>query len=235
MHETIVSFMRHGRYLSAMDFVRPVESVVGGVQGHLLAVLVKITAPLTLRRLASLAGVSPAQASRVMPRLVELGIVERHEVPPASQFVLARDNIAAQAILSLADVHSRMLHQIGESAASISPNPVSVVVFGSFARSAADSESDIDVLVVRHDDVSDEDEKWSDSLEAWRLRLRAVAGNDVELVEATASEAARKLRGRSELWRDIRTEGLTVYGEPIDKLAQSRAVREAQAQRPHHA
>lgn len=201
-----------------MDFARPVEAVVGGTQGRLLAVLAKITAPLTLRRLASLAGVSPAQASRVMPRLVELGIVSRHEVPPASQFLLARDNVAARLLLDLADARSMALREIGEAAAAIAPAPVSVVVFGSFARGEADAVSDIDLAVVRPDDVDDDDEGWADSVEVWRRRVRALTGNEVEIIEATLSEAVRKLGGRSELWRQIRRDGVVVYGRSLDEL-----------------
>ncbi len=202
-----------------MDFARPVEAVVGGAQGRLLAVLTKITAPLTLRRLASLASVSPAQASRVMPRLVELGIVHRHEVPPASQFVLARDNVAAQLLLQLADVQAIALRQIGEAASTISPEPVSVIAFGSFARGDADAASDIDLAVVRADDVDDADERWADSIEAWRRRVRAITGNDVDIAEATVTDATRKLRGRSELWRNIRNDGVIVHGLALEELA----------------
>jgi predicted nucleotidyltransferase len=205
-----------------MDFVRPVEAVVGGAQGRLLNVLVQITAPLSLRRLASLAGVSPAQASRVMPRLVELGIVDRYEVPPASQFVLARENVAARILIALANLHSTALRQIGEAAAAIAPAPVSVIVFGSFARGEADAESDIDVMVVRPDDVDEDDEdddRWSDALDIWRRHVSAVSGNRVEMIEVTGSEARRKFRGRSELWRDIEREGIVVYGRSIDALA----------------
>lgn len=209
-----------GVYSVPMDFARPVEAVVGGAQGRLLAVLVKITAPLTLRRLASLAGVSPAQASRVMPRLVELGIVDRHEVPPASQFVLARDNVAAQLLLDLADARSMALRQIGEAASAISPEAVSVIAFGSFARGEAGAESDIDLAVVRADDVDDDDEQWADSIDVWRRQVRAITGNDVEIVEATISEAARKLRGRSDLWRNIDREGTVVYGQALDELTE---------------
>jgi predicted nucleotidyltransferase len=203
-----------------MDFVRPVEAVVGGAQGRLLAVLLEITAPLTLRRLASLAGVSPAQASRVMPRLVELGIVERHEVPPASQFVLARDNVAAQLLLQLADARTIVLRQVGEAASRVSPEPVSVIAFGSFARGEADADSDIDLAVVRADDVDEDDERWADSLDVWRRQVRAIAGNDVEIVEATASEARRKLGGRSELWRNIQRDGVVVHGLALNELSE---------------
>jgi DNA-binding Lrp family transcriptional regulator len=165
-----------------MDFVRPVEAVVGGAQGRLLNVLVQITAPLSLRRLASLAGVSPAQASRVMPRLVELGIVDRYEVPPASQFVLARENVAAQLLVALANLHSTALRQIGEAAAAIAPAPVSVIVFGSFARGEADAESDIDVMVASPDDVDEDDDRWSDALDIWRRHVSAATGNRVEMI-----------------------------------------------------
>ena len=203
-----------------MDFARPVEAVIGGAQGCLLAVLVKITAPLSLRRLAGLAGVSPAQASRVMPRLVELGIVDRYEVPPASQFVLARSNVAAQLLLTLADAQSTTLRQIGEAASLISPEPVSVIAFGSFARGEADAESDIDLAVVRADEV-DDDEQWGESIDVWRRQVLALTGNEVEIIEATVSEAARKLRGRSELWLNIQRDGIVVHGQAVDALAET--------------
>lgn len=203
-----------------MDFARPVEAVVGGAQGRLLAVLLQITAPLSLRRLASLAGVSPAQASRVMPRLVGLGIVDRHEVPPASQFVLARDNVAAQVLLQLADARAIALQQIGEAASTISPEPVSVIAFGSLARGEADADSDIDLAVVRADDVDEDEEPWADSIDAWRRQVRALTGNEVEIVEATVTEARRKLRGRSELWRNIQREGVVVHGLAVNELGE---------------
>ena len=50
-----------------MDFVHPVEAVIPGAQGRVLAVLVDTTAELNLRTIARLAGVSLAQASRVLP------------------------------------------------------------------------------------------------------------------------------------------------------------------------
>ncbi|MBI2167891.1 MAG: helix-turn-helix domain-containing protein, partial [Actinobacteria bacterium] len=65
-----------------MDFVRPIEAMLAGARGRVLAVLAETTAELNLRTIAQLAGVSQAQASRVLPGMVELGVVERREVPP---------------------------------------------------------------------------------------------------------------------------------------------------------
>ena len=109
--------------------------------------------------------------------------------------------------------------QIGEAVSAISPEPVSVVAFGSFARGEADTHSDIDLAVVRADDVDDDDDGWAESLDAWRRQVRALTGNDVEIIEATASEATRKLRSRSELWRNIKRDGIVVYGRALDELA----------------
>lgn len=77
-----------------MDFVRPVEAIVPGVQGRVLAVLTETTTDLNMRTIARLADVSLSQASRVLAPLVELGVVERRDVPPSSLFRLGRANQA---------------------------------------------------------------------------------------------------------------------------------------------
>lgn len=205
-----------------MDFRIPVEVVIGGTRGQLLAVLAETTAPLTLRRLARLANVSPAQASRVMPGLVELGLVERSEVPPASQFLLVRENVAARFVLQLAGARQAALEQIGAAAEEIEPAPLSVMVFGSLARGEADGKSDVDVIVIRPDHVNEDDERWSDSVDDWRRRAASITGNEVELLEVSASEASRKLRGRSELWRAIRRDGVSVHGLTAAELVEPR-------------
>jgi predicted nucleotidyltransferase len=204
-----------------VDFVRPIEAVMPGAQGRILAVLVETTAPLNLRTLARLAGVSPAQASRVMPGLVDLGLVDRHEVPPSSQFLLARSNVAAQAVIELARSSETAAERIGLAAASMATPPESVIVFGSFARGEAAVESDIDVVVVRPDSIGEDDEEWATALEGWRDEARAITGNSVEVVELSLSEASSKVRGRSEFWRNVRRDGVTVYGLSLDQIAEA--------------
>lgn len=202
----------------AVDFVHPVQAVVPGAQGRVLAVLAETTAPLNLSTLARLAGVSVAQASRVMPGLVELGLVERREIPPSSQFRLIRENVAAQAIIELARSREAALSQIGSSAADFPIPPVSVIVFGSIARGDADRESDLDVIVVRPDDVDDDDDAWATAIERWRSAAQAIAGNTVEVLEVTHHEARTKLSDNAQLWRDVARDGTVVYGLTMNEL-----------------
>ena len=204
-----------------MDFQRPIEAVIPGAQGRILSVLVETTAPLNLRTLARLADVSLAQASRVMPGLVKLGLVERHEVPPSSLFLLLRSNVAAQAIMGLARSRDNALEQIGAATAALSVRPEAVIVFGSFARGEAHSDSDIDVVVVRPDSVDEDDDAWQTSLDEWRTGIVALTGNPVEIVEVSLAEVSSKLNRRSGLWRDVRRDGITVYGLTTSELSKA--------------
>lgn len=201
-----------------MDFLHPIRAVIPGAQGRVLGVLAETTAPLNLSTLARLAGISVAQASRVMPGLVELGLVERREIPPSSQFRLIRENVAAQAIIDLARSRDAALTQIGSAAADLPVPPVSVIVFGSVARGDSDQHSDLDVIIVRPDDVDDDDDAWATSIERWRSEAQAITGNTVEVLEVTQGEARAKLAGSAQLWRDVARDGIVVHGLTMSDL-----------------
>lgn len=198
-----------------MDFVQPVQSLIPGAQGRVLDVLARTTAELNLGTVARIAGVSAAQASRVLPRLVDLGIVERRDVPPSSLYRLVRENLMAQAVLDLVDVRDRTVGRLRMLAQAIRPAPESVVIFGSFARAEATADSDIDVLVVRRADVDEDDERWAASLDEWLLEARRVTGNPVNHLEMSSEDLPAKLRSHKPLWQDIRRDGLLLMGRPI--------------------
>jgi predicted nucleotidyltransferase len=201
-----------------VDFQRPVEAVAPGAQGRILAVLVETSAELNLRTIARLSGVSVAHASRVLPNLVELGIVERRDVPPSALFRFVRENVAARAVSALADARRTVLHELGESARDIEPPPVSVIIFGSFARGEADRDSDLDVVVVRSATTDEDDDRWRESVDRWQEDARRLTGNTVELLEASDEEARRLLRSRRKLWLDVQRDGVVVFGADIDDV-----------------
>lgn len=201
-----------------MDFVHPIRAVIPGAQGRVLEVLAQTTAELNLSTLARLAGVSLAQASRVMPGLVNLGLVERREIPPSSLFRLVRENVAAQAIIHLARSRDTALDRIGAAAADLPFSPVSVIVFGSFARGEADEHSDLDAIIVRPDDVDEDDDAWAIAIERWRSDAQAITGNRIEILEVTDRDARTKLAGPAPLWRDVVRDGIVVDGLTIAEL-----------------
>jgi predicted nucleotidyltransferase len=204
--------------MAAVDFVRPVQAVIPGAQGRVLAVLVETSAELNLRTLSRLSGVSVAQASRVLPGLVSLGLVERREAPPSALFRIVPDHVAVRAVLALSRARDLMLEEIGRLAAKLPGPPVSVIVFGSLARGDGGPESDIDVVVVRPNDVAEDSDDWRRGVEAWRVDVRRIAGASVDLVEVGEADVARLLRTRRPMWRDVLRDGVVVYGIPLTEL-----------------
>jgi predicted nucleotidyltransferase len=201
-----------------VDFIRPVQVVVPGAQGRILGVLAETTAELNLRTIARLSHVSVAQASRVLPTLVGLGLVERREAPPSALFRFVPENVAARAITSLARARRAVLDELGDLAAELRPRPVSVVVFGSFARGTADESSDIDVVMVRPRRLQEDDGAWRSAVRRWVDRARRLTGNRVEVIEVDDSEVGRLLRGRKPLWLDVQREGVVVFGADMAGL-----------------
>lgn len=205
-----------------MDYVRPVEALIPGAQGRILGALARAGAPLNLRTLARLAGISPGQASRLLPRLVELGIVRRRDVPPAALFELPERNFGAQLVRDLSDAHGALLQEMRRTAAKLRPPPASVVLFGSAASGEARADSDIDVLLVRPSDDTDEG-AWTTAVMKWVSRVREFSGNSVNVVEEAERDIPALLRSRRSLWETIRTRGVLLAGKPLDELAQKSA------------
>ena len=196
-----------------MDYTRPVQTLIPGAQGQILGVLAETTAQLNLTTVSRLAGVSLAQASRVLPELVRLGLVERVEAPPSALFRLMDENLVGRLVRSMTDLRNLALRAVGDCSALQKPRPKLVIVFGSFARGDADGDSDLDVVIVRPADIDDSDAAWSESIVTLNQDLARAVGNPVNILEVGTNELERRIRSHSELWRSIRNEGIVVYGD----------------------
>lgn len=192
--------------------------MIPGVQGRILAVLAETTAELNLRTIARLSGVSPAQASRVLPELVTLGLVERREAPPSALFALIEDNVAGRLVRTLSRSRERVLEELGTLAGQMDPTPVSAIVFGSLARGEADAMSDVDVVLVRPAGNDEDDEPWVSSAERWRTAARRLTGNAVQVIEIDEDELVRRLRRPAGLWANVLREGVVVHGASLESL-----------------
>ncbi len=198
-----------------MDFRQPVSSLVPGATGRILEVLGRSSADLNASAVARLARVSPSQASRVLPRLVELGVATARHVPPSSLYALNRRHLAAHAIEFLLDSPAKAIDRLRSLASRVSPAPASIAIFGSVARGTATVQSDIDVLVVRPMTVCEDDEDWNSSLALWAERVGSATGNPVRILEVDEDELTERFDADSAIWQDILAEGLTIVGTDL--------------------
>jgi predicted nucleotidyltransferase len=206
-----------------MDYVRPIEAMIPGAQGRVLGVLARTEARLTMRAVASLARVSASQAVTVLNRLVSLGLVERREAGSAAQVRLVRDNEAARAVLAMAGLRDAVIDRLRDEARAIDPAPLSLVIFGSFARGSAREGSDIDVLAVPPAGlVGADDDRWVDALGRWQDRARQIAGNPVNLLLASAAELPSLVRRSESVWESAARDGVLIAGADLAALAAGR-------------
>lgn len=207
------------KYDLAVDYSRPIQALIPGVQGRILGVLAETTDQLNLTTIAQLAGVSQAQASRVLPELVHLGVVDRVEAPPSSLFRLVDENLVGRLVRFMTELRHIALREVGECASRQKLPPELVIVFGSFARGEADADSDLDVVIVRPTAIDDSDSVWATSIVTLQQDLSRVLGNAVNVLEVGAHELGRRLKSRSEFWQSVRKEGIVVYGDTPENLS----------------
>jgi predicted nucleotidyltransferase len=206
-----------------MDYVRPVEAVIPGATGRLLAALARIEAELPVSTVANIAGVGRTRASGIIAELSALGVVERREIGRTVLVSLARQSAAGELIDRLAHLDSEVIARLRSLAAKIEPAPETLLVFGSFARGEADADSDLEVLAVRSPTANPE--RWAASLSGFAEEARAFAGSPVQLLDYDLDDLRRKAGSRAkegrEFWREVRRDAIVLVGSPFDELVDS--------------
>jgi predicted nucleotidyltransferase len=207
-----------------MDYQQPVEAVIPGSTGRLLAALARVDTELPISTLATVAGVGRTRASTIVADLHRLGLVNRREIGRTTLVALARDNAAGALIDRLGHLRSTVLDGLRSLAAEIDPPPVTLAVFGSFARGEADAGSDVDVLAVRPRTTNVDE--WSSAISRFTDRARQLTGNPVQVLDSELDEFQRKASLRSDVgrafWSALRRDAIVLAGaEFADLLLES--------------
>lgn len=175
-----------------MDVGEPTQAMTPTLDGPVLTVLVRAQQELTgleVHRLCSRGSVDGVR--RVLHRLVDQGVVQARPAGGALLFSLNRDHLAVPAITQLTDLRGELWRRLRELVAGWAQPPVHSGVFGSAARGDGDAGSDIDLLVVRPDDLDGEDPEWVAQLDNLRRQVRAWTGNDLQVIELSVRELRR--------------------------------------------
>ena len=204
-----------------MDFTGPVETLIPGAPGRLLGALARVEAELPVSTLAAVAGVGRTRASAVLGGLAELGVVSRRQVGPTVLVRLERDNAAGQLVARLAGLRNQVIGQLRELAAALDPQPLSLVLFGSFARGNATAASDIDLLAVRPADAAGS--RWPESLTGFSSRARILTGNRIQILDYEFSDLRRRYTERDDeagsgFWRSVTEDSVILAGADLRAL-----------------
>ena len=208
------------RYSGRVDYSRPVEAVIPGATGRLLATLARVEAELPVSALASIAGVGRTRASGIIGELSALGIVERREIGRTVMVSLARRSAAGEVIDRLAHLGTEVVARLRSLATELEPAPETLLIFGSFARGEADAGSDLDLLAVRPPSV--DPERWATALSIFAQQAHELAGNRVHVLDYDLEDLRRKAGPRAKVGRDfwsaLRRDAIVLAGSQLDDL-----------------
>jgi len=203
-----------------VDYTRPVEAVIPGATGQLLATLARVEAELPVSTLARIARVGRTRASGIIAELSDLGIVERREIGRTVMVSLARHSAAGELIDRLAHLSSEVIARLRSLATGIEPHPKTLAIFGSFARGEADANSDLDVLAVRSPEA--DPDKWAAAMSLFAKQAQALAGNPVQVLDYDLGDLRRKAGPRAkagrDFWSAVRRDAIVLVGSQVDDL-----------------
>ncbi len=198
-----------------MNVSRPLEVVTPTVDGAVLQVLALADRAFTPGQVARLVGdYSENGVRKVLARLNRQGIVTRERVGAAYVYAFNQVHLAAPAIRALATLKEQLVNKLRNELESWSTPPAYAALFGSAARGDMRADSDIDLFVVRSDEIAADAEDWRDGLSQVVALVTSWTGNDTRILEMTAAEARQGRANGQRVLVDIARDGIPLCGDP---------------------
>jgi len=200
-----------------MDLSLPLTTVTPTLDAVVLQVLAATTAGCTAAEVHRRMGRGSDEGVRkVLARLARQGVVLEEAPARYRVYRLNRDHVTVPHIEALARVRDEIVRRIGAEVSGWPVVPLYAGLFGSFARGSADSDSDIDVLLIRPEALPEKDEgAWLDQIDGLDRRIRAWTGNAAQVIDLTPATLRQMVRDSDPLVGSWRAEELPVQGERL--------------------
>jgi predicted nucleotidyltransferase len=226
-----------------MNLADPSSSITSTLDGPVLVVLANAGKSLTVSEVASLSvRGSEIGIRKSLGRLVSQGIVISTNIGKSRAFHLNRDHVAADIALNMARLRADLWRLIARDMEKWKYPPLYASVFGSAARHDGDSESDIDLLLVRpstHAEISEKQgnnpalaatefgvtaltsrvlleaqlDVWERSIDRLRSRVQLWSGNPLQVVNLSSIVWAEHRHRKTEIYNNIKNDEVRLYDD----------------------
>ena len=196
-----------------MNVSRPYAVISSPLDVEVLLVLRRTTRPLTGREVARLVRKgSEAGVRKALARLTAHGLVHAEEAGRAFLHTLNREHLAAPAVEVLATMRHELEGRLADEIEGWRVQPAHVSLFGSAARGDGDTASDIDLFLVRPDDVEEHDAVWREQVARLADHIYRWTGNRLAVAEVDAREVRRLRQDRPAIVEALSADAVTVAG-----------------------
>ncbi len=151
-----------------------------------------------LREIARLLKISPSTAKLSLDKLKKHDLMLEKRIANLRIFKANLENVVIKEMKKTKNLSlikkSAVVEDIQKTL-----NPVSVVLFGSFAKGINDEKSDIDILIIANNKK--------------QLSLLDIKGNELQIIQLTPFEWKEKIKKDKPFYQEITTTGITLLGE----------------------
>lgn len=203
-----------------MDLGHPIGSIAPPLVGRVLEVLSGTTRPLAGREIGRIIGEGSANGVwKSLNRLEEQGVVLADHRSRATYYLANREHLAWPAIETLTRLRGELTSRLGNEVQHWQVAALHASIFGSTARGDADQNSDVDLLLVRPDDLNDaDDEVWDAQVSALRDSVRRWTGNSCQTFVVDALRLGEHVRALDPLVHAWLDDEILLSGTPIRDL-----------------
>lgn len=200
---------------------RPLNAIFGQVSKvKILRFLVQSQAQANGREIAKNVGLSHVKAHTALKDLTRQGVVNMRSVGSSLVYWLNEEHFLVREIIRPAFekeaglfeyVCRIILKEISP------PKPLSVILFGSFAKGNASADSDIDIVII-YPRLKDKTVV-SGELSRAEGKITSFFGNHLSSVPLSAEEFRKRLKKKDAFINEIVRTGKVIYGKGISELS----------------
>lgn len=211
-----------------MDWTRPTEAFIPGIDGAVLSVLFAVDAPQTLSEIHSRVRTGSRNGVRyVLDKLADQGVVTKTAVANTATYELNAEHLAYPALRAgfaeyqpYNELRNRLrdLMRSPDTAWSGPPAPT-LMLYGSVARGDAQASSDVDLLLVIPADCDPDDPQVDDIVERLHDAVPRWTGNRAHVDVRTRADIDAAAAAGDPIIESWRRDGDVVFEtEPIAAL-----------------
>lgn len=200
-----------------MNLSFPIATVIPGAFGVVIDQLAMSDTEYTRSGLAKkVAGkVGKSRVYELLEELTASGLVIERQLEGSKVYSLNREHLLAAPVLQLAATREMFLERLKKTLSEWSPQPTAAYLFGSVARGSSSAQSDVDILVIRPEQVVDGDEHWLRQVFDLEISVERWTGNNAHILDYSESQWRELLAQRQALALEILSEAVTISGPRI--------------------
>jgi Nucleotidyltransferase domain len=196
-----------------LDLARPLSVVTPTLDADVLAVLACAEQAFSATQVRRLVGHASEQGVRkTLARLERQGIVIVESVGSVRAYRLNRAHLAAPHIAALAGLRESLIASLRKLIGAWTLPPAYAAVFGSFARRQGGPDSDLDLFIVRPQEIDEDDARWRSQVDGLTAAASAWTGNDARVLEYGVREIRARISPGDGVLDAIRREGIELAG-----------------------